>query len=189
MARTFRCPSCGASLDWDGDDDPAVTCAYCSSTVLVPEELRPDRRTIRSAFPESGASMTVDLGDLTGSIAALKIVRGLARNGRQSEAASLYSRTFGASLGDAERLVADIAAGRSVAVTGTRLGLPLRVVSGTPSGAVSGATGMPYAEVLLDPSGLVRKVRRRIGILTVIIVIMVLAAVFFALYGTLGRIL
>lgn len=187
MAQTFRCPACGASLDPAGDD-PAITCAYCSSTVLVPEELRPDRRTFRTSFPVAGESMTVDLGDLTGSIAALKIVRGLARNGRQSEAASLYSRTFGASLRDAEKLVADLAEGRSVAVTGTSSGLPLRVLSGTPSGAVSGATGVPNAEVLLDPSGLVRTVRRRVGILTVILVITVLAAVFLTLYGTLGRI-
>jgi len=38
-AKTFKCPGCGSALEPDGDDKE-VKCAYCGSTVIVPEELR-----------------------------------------------------------------------------------------------------------------------------------------------------
>jgi len=37
-AKTFKCPSCGSALEPDGDEKE-VKCAYCGSTVIVPEEL------------------------------------------------------------------------------------------------------------------------------------------------------
>ena len=40
-AKTFKCPSCGSALEPDGDEKE-VKCAYCGSTVIVPEELRDD---------------------------------------------------------------------------------------------------------------------------------------------------
>jgi DNA-directed RNA polymerase subunit RPC12/RpoP len=39
MANKFTCPSCGASLDYDGGDDPVVRCIYCGSNVAVPPEI------------------------------------------------------------------------------------------------------------------------------------------------------
>ncbi len=41
MTRTFKCPSCGAPLEYDGGDRLTVDCPYCSNVVIVPEELRP----------------------------------------------------------------------------------------------------------------------------------------------------
>ena len=38
-AKTFKCPSCGSALEPDGDENE-VKCAFCGSTVIVPEELR-----------------------------------------------------------------------------------------------------------------------------------------------------
>lgn len=37
-AKTFNCPSCGSALMPDRDEKE-VKCAYCGSTVIVPEEL------------------------------------------------------------------------------------------------------------------------------------------------------
>jgi hypothetical protein len=187
MEQTFRCPSCGASLNYDGDDDLAVTCAYCSSTVLVPEELRPGRQAAASSISLSRTSMSVDLGDLTGAIAALKIVRGLARNGRQEEAASLYSKTFGASRQDADTLVAQLASGQSVAVSHTSFSLPLRVVSGTPARNLSDQPMAQAADFLLNQAGIGRQVRRQMKFVVVAVVIFVLVMVFLALSGTIGR--
>jgi DNA-directed RNA polymerase subunit RPC12/RpoP len=189
MAQTFRCPACGASLDYDGDDDPAVTCAYCNSTVLVPEELRPDRQAPQSSIPLFGTPMTLNLGGLTGTIATLKNVKELARNGREAEAATLYSETFGASRQDAEALVASIAAGRSVAVTNTNFGLPLRVVSGAPSQDFSSQSATQAADFLLNQVGITRQIRRKMKIMVALIVIFVLAMAFLALSGTIGRFL
>ena len=38
-AKTFKCPSCGSALEPDGDEKE-IKCAFCGSTVIVPEELR-----------------------------------------------------------------------------------------------------------------------------------------------------
>ena len=38
--QTFECPNCGASLDYHAGDDPTIRCQYCSTSVVVPEELR-----------------------------------------------------------------------------------------------------------------------------------------------------
>ena len=39
--KTFNCPQCGASLEFERIDGPLVKCHYCNSQVVVPAELRP----------------------------------------------------------------------------------------------------------------------------------------------------
>lgn len=39
--KTFNCPQCGASLEFERIDAPWVKCRYCDSMVIVPAELRP----------------------------------------------------------------------------------------------------------------------------------------------------
>lgn len=39
--KTFNCPQCGASLEFERVDNPWVKCHYCASMVIVPAELRP----------------------------------------------------------------------------------------------------------------------------------------------------
>ncbi len=41
VAQTFKCPNCGAPLDYDGSGTPTVRCQYCNNSVMVPDELRP----------------------------------------------------------------------------------------------------------------------------------------------------
>lgn len=38
---TFRCPACGAPLDYSGSQETTVRCPYCANQVGVPAELRP----------------------------------------------------------------------------------------------------------------------------------------------------
>ena len=40
MPQSFSCPNCGAALDYDGAQS-IVRCGHCSSTIVVPEALRP----------------------------------------------------------------------------------------------------------------------------------------------------
>jgi DNA-binding beta-propeller fold protein YncE len=40
--QTFECPNCGGSLDYDGGNEHTIKCAYCSTSVIVPKELRDD---------------------------------------------------------------------------------------------------------------------------------------------------
>ena len=39
-AQSFTCPNCGAALDAPGDDTATIKCPFCSTSVIVPEELR-----------------------------------------------------------------------------------------------------------------------------------------------------
>ncbi|MBN1433900.1 NHL repeat-containing protein [Candidatus Fermentibacterales bacterium] len=43
MTREFKCTSCGADLQYFGNDS-AITCNYCGSVVIVPKELRQAER-------------------------------------------------------------------------------------------------------------------------------------------------
>jgi DNA-directed RNA polymerase subunit RPC12/RpoP len=42
--KVFRCPSCGASVSTDGEE-AQITCQFCGTTIVVPEELRVKRPT------------------------------------------------------------------------------------------------------------------------------------------------
>ena len=46
MSKTFKCPSCGGPLDYDGGEALTVRCPFCSNSVIVPEELRQARAAI-----------------------------------------------------------------------------------------------------------------------------------------------
>ena len=39
--QVFQCPSCGASIPYEGGPEATVTCQFCGSNVIIPEELRP----------------------------------------------------------------------------------------------------------------------------------------------------
>ena len=39
--QVFQCPSCGASVPYSGGTETSVTCQFCGSNVIIPEELRP----------------------------------------------------------------------------------------------------------------------------------------------------
>ena len=41
MTKSFKCPSCGAPLDYEGGNKLTVECPFCSNVVIVPEEIRP----------------------------------------------------------------------------------------------------------------------------------------------------
>ena len=38
--QVFQCPSCGASVPYEGGPEASVTCQFCGSNVIIPEELR-----------------------------------------------------------------------------------------------------------------------------------------------------
>lgn len=45
----LKCPSCGASLAVE-DDDTSITCPYCNSQVIIPDELRPQKDELPPIF-------------------------------------------------------------------------------------------------------------------------------------------
>ena len=40
MIKTFKCPTCGATMSYEGGPEPTLTCAFCGSVAPVPPELQ-----------------------------------------------------------------------------------------------------------------------------------------------------
>lgn len=113
MSRTFECPKCGAPIDYDGGPDVTIECPYCTSSVIVPEELR-------------GVQARTDaLGDVTQLASTLGEIARLARAGKKIDAIKLYRQTFDVGLQEAKDVVDKIARGESVEITATKI-KPLR---------------------------------------------------------------
>src|SRR5512143_3709436 len=49
--QVFDCPSCGASLSYDGGPETTITCQFCGTTVVIPEELRAKAAPPPPAYP------------------------------------------------------------------------------------------------------------------------------------------
>ena len=108
MSQTFNCPNCTANLEHDGGNHLTVQCPFCSSTVIVPENLRP------RAFQEDFAPL------LTRSVNLQEIVR-LINLGQTEQAIALYQQSFGISREQAREAVQRLAMGLSLAATHIQL--------------------------------------------------------------------
>jgi sugar lactone lactonase YvrE len=108
MSQTFNCPNCTANLEHDGGNHLTVQCPFCSSTVIVPENLRP------RAYQEDFAPL------LTRSVNLQEIVR-LINLGQTEQAIALYQQSFGISREQAREAVQRLAMGLSLASTHIQL--------------------------------------------------------------------
>ncbi len=106
MTKPFKCPSCGGPLTYEGGD-VTIRCEFCSSSVIVPEELRAEFGPSRRAVP---------LQDQFGNLAEIgRLIRG----GNKIAAIKLYRETFGVGLKEAKDAVERLAAGQPVEVSRT----------------------------------------------------------------------
>ncbi|MCA9942683.1 MAG: hypothetical protein KC449_04345 [Anaerolineales bacterium] len=102
MLQSFECPNCQANLDYDAQSEAiTVRCAYCSSTVIVPDSLR-TRRGQNAQQPEVLA----------------EVVR-LVESGRKIDAIKLFREAFNVSLKDAKDVIDAIAQHENVHLGGT----------------------------------------------------------------------
>lgn len=101
MSQLFKCPSCSASLDYDGGDHATVRCAYCGNTVIVPDSMRSKAPNVSTLFTRTNR---------------LKEIVDFINAGRQSEAVQLYSETFNVSHEEAQAAVNRLASGLSLAM-------------------------------------------------------------------------
>lgn len=105
MLKTFHCPNCHASLEHNTNDQ-AVSCPYCGTTVIVPEELR-----VKSAARNARFDVYSDQ-----SMNTLVEVAKLVRNGQTQEAVWLYQEEFGVSEHEARRVVRQMEQGQVVQI-------------------------------------------------------------------------
>lgn len=115
MPETFNCPNCGAPLDYKGND-PIIRCPYCSTSVVVPDNLRakPSFSSKPSNFTLSGMG---DMGALIQQARRIKDVKDLAQAGRLQEAVNLYHEITGANDQDAEVAVQALSQGRAITLS------------------------------------------------------------------------
>lgn len=115
MPETFNCPNCGAPLDYKGND-PIIRCPYCSTSVVVPDNLRakPSFSSQPSNFTLSGMG---DMGALIQQARRIKDVKDLAQSGRVEEAVRLYEQITNASDEDALAAVQALSQGRAITLS------------------------------------------------------------------------
>ncbi len=122
MPRTFSCPNCAAPLDFDGGADYTITCPFCKSSIIVPEELRPE--------PPATFSLA-HLPDIVGQSQNLAEMARLIRAGKKIEAIKIYRQIFGVGLKDAKDAVEKMQRGEPVQLSNVMIQSPrlLRVES------------------------------------------------------------
>lgn len=115
MPETFNCPNCGAPLDYKGSD-PIIRCPYCSTSVVVPDNLRakPSFSSQPSNFTLSGMG---DMGALIQKARRIKDVKDLAQAGQMEKAISLYREITDTNHHDAEIAVQSLAQGRAITLS------------------------------------------------------------------------
>ena len=109
MSKPFKCTSCAAPLEYDGVA-LTVSCQWCGSSTIVPEELR--------AKPAAswGSGLVDGIFKLQQRAANLQEVARLARSNRKLEAIKLYREIFGVGLEEAKVAVERMAAGEPAEV-------------------------------------------------------------------------
>ena len=125
MAQNFGCPSCGAPLDYTGNGASTISCPYCYTSVIVPQELRSQR----SEPVSPGMTMS-----LAGQAPKLRELSNLVRAKQRDQAVAMYQQVYGASLGDAQRLVDQLMQGSPMVITSSILGSASVVNISTPAG-------------------------------------------------------
>jgi sugar lactone lactonase YvrE len=106
MPDTFKCPSCGAPLEYSGNGEVTINCPFCHTSVIVPETLRT-------------GSVASEIGDLfggakDGKVQAIAEIGRLVRANQKLEAIKLYRETFNADLQTAKDAVEAISRGEPI---------------------------------------------------------------------------
>ncbi len=166
MSQTFNCPNCGAPLDYQGSD-PIIRCPYCSSSVIVPENLRakPSFSNKPSNFTLSGMG---DMGGLVNQARRIKEVKDLAEAGEMDRAVALYRQITGADEFAARQSVGALASGQPITFTG----MPAVSVVSTPVIQVDRKTS--------------NSIGRAVGCFVTVLTLTILAGVLIPILGSLG---
>jgi len=93
MPISFKCPACGAPLDYSGGAETTVRCPYCSNVVGVPAELRPAAPASSAALPVAPAvsvgALPMAPDDMRAAIKQLRLARRLERRQARHQARDL----------------------------------------------------------------------------------------------------
>lgn len=131
MSQTFSCPACGAPLDYGGNGASTISCPYCYTSVIVPQELRNERSSVAPDVTMS----------LAGQGPKLRELSNLVRAKQRDQAIALYQQVYHVDALAAQQLVDQLMSGNSMVIT-SNVGWPMGGVSiSTTPGYVS--SGIP----------------------------------------------
>ena len=108
MNLTFHCPNCGAPLDPPSGSNLSMRCPFCSSSVIIPIELRRHpsesetltRKEAMRQLPDSGHNL-------------MEIIQ-MVKSGKRQEAINRFRENFDTSRNTAESAIARIEQGEVV---------------------------------------------------------------------------
>jgi hypothetical protein len=104
--QVFECPSCGASLSYEHGSEPTITCQFCGSNVIVPEELREhhDEQPSITEMPVYENIFTPSSDDLLANPPSDELyqLRQLVNQGQKIEAIKHYRKFYGVGLKEAK---------------------------------------------------------------------------------------
>ncbi len=136
MVQAFKCPTCGAPLDYPGDDISTTRCPYCDSTVIIPQATKADtpqiEQTSSSSLPQN-------------QLEAITEITYLLQAGKKIEAIKIYRNTFGVGLKEAKEAVEAMHRGEPVTIATsqsmssqsfTTTSMPKAKKGGSPCGCV-----------------------------------------------------
>lgn len=124
MPQSFKCPACAAPLEYAGGDSPFAKCTFCGNSVIVPEELRSDKKQenpFAQLFESSGVMNAMPSME---QITKLKEIKNLVQKGNKIEAIKIYRETFGVGLKEAKDAVEKLEAGQPLVFTQTTTATP-----------------------------------------------------------------
>lgn len=124
-----------AGLDYAGNNDPVIRCAYCNNNIIVPEDLRSQPKAQQAKQPHfsaaMGSPMVIDLSAFSGRIGNLKVFKDIVHTGNIEAAVNYYQKCFGGTAAQAQEIANQIAAGQGVVINQTSFSSPIPVVTGT----------------------------------------------------------
>lgn len=145
MSQTFHCPNCGAPLDPPAGSNLSIRCPFCSSSVIVPTELRrfpPESETLSreetiQKLPDSGRNL-------------MEVIQ-LVKSGMRQEAINRFREYFDTSRNTAEIAIARIEQGQVVELS--HLLKPSSGTVQTPMNTSLPAANLPKRTLLFFPVG------------------------------------
>jgi len=109
MIQVFKCPSCGSTVSYEGGPEPTITCQFCGSTIIVPEELR--------AKVAPAPRISLDAGHPGLPLDRLAEIKQALSEGKKIEAIKLFREATGLGLKEAKDAVEALERGDPVVLS------------------------------------------------------------------------
>jgi streptogramin lyase/ribosomal protein L7/L12 len=137
MAEAFKCPSCGAPLDFHPGDAPVIHCPFCNTSVIVPTQIRDKNGTDAGAVVTPAADgADIPYASSFENPAApqaeqMQVILELARQGQRVEAIKRLRAITNLELHEASAVVDKMAAGQAVQLGWTDTSVSSQVEGGS----------------------------------------------------------